>query len=140
MSLRETFTPTFWSCHKSPQSVNSLKTRSCYGQTDNSIFSLRKPFSCYVIFILLQAKIGLNTLNFLYISEELTDKYHLRKSILACTLCGIAYFYVTRKWFYLFGNVHIIRNTLAICYEVLWNYGNLDSFLLSRRRGREVLV
>jgi hypothetical protein len=27
---------------------------------------------------------GLNTLNFSYISEELTDKYHLRKSILAC--------------------------------------------------------
>jgi hypothetical protein len=27
---------------------------------------------------------GLNTLNFPYISEELTDKYHLRKSILAC--------------------------------------------------------
>jgi cytoplasmic FMR1 interacting protein len=29
---------------------------------------------------------GLNTLNFPYISEELTDKYHLRKSILACKL------------------------------------------------------
>jgi hypothetical protein len=27
---------------------------------------------------------GPNTLNFPYISEELTDKYHLRKSILAC--------------------------------------------------------
>jgi hypothetical protein len=27
---------------------------------------------------------GLNTLNFQYISEELTDKYNLRKSILAC--------------------------------------------------------
>jgi hypothetical protein len=29
---------------------------------------------------------GLNTLNFPYISEELTDKYHLRKSILACII------------------------------------------------------
>ncbi len=29
---------------------------------------------------------GLNTLNFPYISEELTDKYHLRKSIFTCTI------------------------------------------------------
>jgi hypothetical protein len=27
---------------------------------------------------------GLNTLNFPYISEELADKYHLRKSIFTC--------------------------------------------------------
>jgi hypothetical protein len=64
--------------------------------------SLLRPFSGFVLeasnvckFLRghsLQAKIdflnffGLNTLNFPYISEELTDKYHLRKSILDCIL------------------------------------------------------
>jgi hypothetical protein len=46
----------------------------------NDIFTLSdyKLKSIFLIFF------GPNTLNFPYISEELTDKYHLRKSILAC--------------------------------------------------------
>jgi hypothetical protein len=42
------------------------------------ISKMYKLKSIFLIFF------GPNTLNFPYISEELTDKYHLRKSILAC--------------------------------------------------------
>ncbi len=48
-------------------------------RTENK--SQQKKYKLKLIFLIF---FGLNTLNFPYISEELTDKYHLRKSILAC--------------------------------------------------------
>jgi hypothetical protein len=58
---------------------------------------------------------GLNTLNFPYISEELTDKYHLRKSILACMRYYCIYNILTSNM----SHIKILVNWIIIQYYAL---------------------
>jgi hypothetical protein len=58
MCLRETFSPTFDHAINHPNRSTPQKNRSCYGQADKvrtiASFPYGKPFSCYVIFIILR--------------------------------------------------------------------------------------
>jgi hypothetical protein len=61
------------------QILNSVKLEKLKPKRKECALSYK--YKLKLIFLIF---FGLNTLNFSYISEELTDKYHLRKSILAC--------------------------------------------------------
>jgi hypothetical protein len=81
------------------------------------LWALYKLKSIFLIFF------GPNTLNFPYISEELTDKYHLRKSILACSnilsiylLFFNIYIYQPHNGYYSLRN-RILRSSYSLIFN-----------------------
>jgi hypothetical protein len=75
---------------------------------DGSVRCFEESYKLKLIFLIF---FGPNTLNFPYISEELTDKYHLRKSILACITFHIMQFLASRctLWWIIFTEIENVK-------------------------------